>query len=282
MEKSLKLSLSMCLILLLFSCKKNTKNELSLAERKEKSKQILREGMSLYQGSSESMIKLEEAIKLDRNNYDAWRELSIPYLKRGIPYKWKAIYDTVVAIHPPAWQAWRGYNYLWFYRDYKKAITDFDTADSFNPNFTEQAQGHSVDYWRGIAYLGLKDYNNSIKYFDKYINKEINDSGEDWVEVTAFLYRGIAFYESGDYENALFNFNKLLHYTKGRYADGNYYKALVLEKNKNLKEALVLTNQAIKNYNDGYYNNRPYVETLRQIYIDDLQELKDTLEKKNK
>lgn len=30
----------------------------------------------------------------------------------------------------------------------------------------------------------------------------------------------------------------------------------------------------------GYYNNRAYVETLRQIYIEDLTDLKDSLTKK--
>jgi hypothetical protein len=31
---------------------------------------------------------------------------------------------------------------------------------------------------------------------------------------------------------------------------------------------------AIIDYNSGYFNNRPYVGTVRQIYIEDLVELK--------
>lgn len=269
MEKLQKLFLSFFLALFLLSCKNNKEESLSVLEFGKK-----------YQGSSQSLNALSKAIELDSTNAEAWRELSIPYLKRGMPHLWEKYMANAVKYDAESWQAWRGYNYLWFYRDYKKAIIDFDTADNFNPNFTEQAQGHSVDYWRGIAYLGLKDYNNSIKYFDKYINKEINDSGEDWVEVTAFLYRGISYYESGYLDDALFNFNKLIHYTEGRYADGNYYKAIVLEKKGQYKEALNLTNLAITNYKDGYYNSRPYVETLRQIYIEDLNSLKSKLEKK--
>ncbi len=269
MEKSLKLFLSFLLILLISSCIKDKEESLVVLEFGKK-----------YQGSSQSLNALSKAIELDSTNAEAWRELSIPYLKRGMPHLWEKYMAKAVKYDAEGWQAWRGYNYLWFYRDYKSAIVDFDMADSFNPNFTAQAQGHSVDYWRGIAYLGLKDYNNSILYFDKYINTEITESGEDWVEVTAFLYRGIAYYESGNYNAALFNFDKLIHYTESRYADGNYYKALVLEKKRDFKGALDLTNLAIINYQDGYYNSRPYVETLRQIYLDDLIKLKKNLKGK--
>ena len=34
---------------------------------------------------------------------------------------------------------------------------------------------------------------------------------------------------------------------------------------------------AIVDFNNGYYNNRGYVETLRQIYLEDLEELKSKI-----
>ncbi len=280
MEKLQKLFLNVIFLVCLFSCNNKPENNLSKKERKNKSRQIQEDGANLYQGSPESMIRLEKAIEMDPENFDAWRELSIPYLKRGIPYKWKKIYDKTLSIKNSDWRAWRGYNYLWFYRDYKKAINDFNTADNSIPNFTAQAQGHSVDYWRGIAYLGLKDYKNSIYYFDKYIEKETKDIGEEWVEMTAFLYEGIAHYENKNDSLALESFNKLLKYTKNDYADGNYYKALILEKKGDYKEALELTNSAIQNYKEGYYNYRAYVETLRQLYPEDFLLLKERLTKK--
>ena len=112
------------------------------------------------------------------------------------------------------------------------------------------------------------------------INKEIDESGEDWVEFTAFLYRGIAYYESHDLEKALNNFNKLIHYSK-QTADGKYYKALILHKQNENEKALEYLNEAIADFNEGYFNERPYVEVLRQIYFQDLEQLKEEIESNN-
>ncbi len=272
MERLKKYCLSLVVLVLVFSC-----NELTEEEQVKKSDEMINGGDFIlspsYQGSSEMMVFVEKAIRLNPKNADAWRELSIPYLKRGMPHEWKPLFDKAVALDPVAWQPWRGYLYLWFYRDYKKAIADFDASDTLTPDFIDAPQGHSVDYWRGIAYLGLKNHEKSIFYFDKYINKEIEDSGEDWAEVTAFLYRGIAYYETNDFDNALLNFDKLLKYTKNMYADGKYYKALVLKEKGEVVEAKSLVESAIKDFKQGYYNNRPYVETLKQIYLLDLERL---------
>jgi len=252
---------------------------MTAVERHNLAEKTFKEGPYFYQGSPETMSRIERAIEIDPTYCDAVRELSVAYLKRGIPHKWKTEMDKAVICNPQIWQPFRGYNYLWFYRDYKKAIADFNASDTLTPNFIDAPQGHSVDYWRGIAYLGLNDYENSIYFFDKYINKEIEDSGEDWVELTAFLYRGIAYYENNNFEEALKNFDKQIHYAK-QTADGKYYKALILQQQDKNEKALEVLNEAIIDFNDEFFNERPYVETLRQIYIQDLEQLKETIELK--
>jgi len=269
MEKSPKSFLSLLFLLLIISC----------SDKKEDPLVILEYGKN-YQGSTRSLNALKKVTELDNTNSEAYRELSIPYLKRGMPHLWKKYMDKSIELNAQEWQGYRGYNYLWFYRDYKNAIADFNALDTITPNIIDAPQGHSVDYWRGIAYLGLKDYKNSIYYFDKYIDKETKDTGEDWVEMTAFLYKGIAHYENKNDTLALRSINKLLKYTNNNYADGNYYKGLILEKKGNSDEALILVELAITNYTEGYYNYRPYVETLRQIYMEDLLLLKGRLTKK--
>lgn len=274
MGKLLKYYLSALSFLLIISCKEeyiaseNPDNK-RLAEIKFKS------GEKMLQGSPESMKRIEEAIAIDTTYAEAIRELSVAYLKRGMPHKWKPIFDEAVEQDAKTWQPMRGYLYLWFYRDYKKAITDFNASDTLTHSL-DYPQGHSVDFWRGIAYLGLKDYENSISYWDKHIKKETEDSGEDWVELDAFLYRGIAYYESGKSEKALENLDKVIHYFK-QSADAKYYKALILKEADEAKEALQLTEDAIIDFNAGFYNNRDYVETLRQIYMEDLDDLKKSL-----
>lgn len=193
-----------------------------------------------------------------------------------MPHKWKTWMDKAVYHDAKTWQPWRGYLYLWFYRDYKKAIEDFNASDTLTPSFIDQPQGHSVDFWRGIAYLGLKDYENSISYWDKHINKETEEAGEDWVELEAFLYRGIAHYESGEKSKALEDFNKILVYFKNS-ADAKFYIAKIHWENEDKQKALSSIEDAIRDFKAGYYNQRPYVETLRQIYIEDLNHLKSEI-----
>ncbi|MEP2690097.1 tetratricopeptide repeat protein [Maribacter dokdonensis] len=265
MERSQKLFLSIILVFLLSSCQ----------TKEEKVQDAYDVGFRHYQGSRLHMNAFAYALELDSTKAETYRELSVTYLKRGIPHKWKSWYDGAVEYDPITWQPWRGYLYLWFYRDYEKAIADFNASDSLT-TYIDYPQGHSVDFWRGIAYLGLNDYDNSIAYWDKHITKETEDSGEDWVELEAFLYRGIAFYESENKIKALEDFDKVIQYHK-QSADAKYYKAKILNEREETEKALDLVNKAIEDFNNGYFNNRPYVETLRQIYLEDLEELKSKI-----
>ena len=121
------------------------------------------------QSSPEKMNFLEEIICLNPKHCDAVRELSIAYLKRHMPHEWKPIFDQAVEYDAVTWQPWRGYLYLYFYRDCQKAIADFNASDSITPNHIDSSQGHSVYSWRGHAYLVAKDYGNSIVYYQKHI-----------------------------------------------------------------------------------------------------------------
>lgn len=267
MEKLLKYCLSTLLLFLIVSC--NTKEE--------KVEEAYRYGFSYYQGTPPHMNAFTYALELDPDKAETWRELSVTYLKRGIPHIWKDYYDEAVRRDSVIWQPWRGYLYLWFYRDYQKAIADFNASDTLTPNFIDAPQGHSVDYWRGIAYLGLKDYQNSLLYFDKYIETEIEESGEDWVEVTTFLYKGIAHYENNEPEKALAVLEKCIQYNSNKTADGKYYKALCLKDLGSIEDAIKVLEDAISDYKIGYYNERPYVEDIRQIYLEDLEILQQEL-----
>ena len=274
MDKLLKFFLSIFSVLFIYSCNETTKEPENESSR-ELAEKALKSGENLLQGSPESMKRIEEAIALDTTYAEAIRELSVAYLKRGIPHKWKPIFDKAVEKDAATWQPWRGYLYLWFYRDYKKAIADFNASDTLT-DYIDHPQGHSVDFWRGIAYLGLNDHENSIAYWDRHIAKETEESGEDWVELEAFLYRGIAFYEAKEPEKALENFNKVIQYFK-QSADAKYYKSLVLFEQGNFEEALKLVEEAIADFEAGYFNNRDYVETLRQIYTENLEDLKEAI-----
>ncbi|MGO3182556.1 MAG: tetratricopeptide repeat protein [Aequorivita sp.] len=279
MEKSLKYCLSILLLATVcISCDKDISN-MSEEERKQHSAELYQDAESFHagQGAPFIMTKLEEAVAMDPNNCDALRELSVAYLKRGLIDEWKIKFDKAAKCDPKIWVPWRGYLYLQFFRDYEKAIADFNASDTLTPNFTDAPQGHSVDYWRGIAYLGLNDYGNSIKYFDRYLDEVTEENGEDWAEPTAFLYRGIAHYKNKGPIAAMENFDKMILYNKNTSADGNYYKALILFDENKCEEAKKEIVKAIENFNLGYYNKHDYTEVLNQIYIQDLTNLETAI-----
>ncbi|WP_430428319.1 tetratricopeptide repeat protein [Maribacter litoralis] len=271
MEKWLKLFLSCFILLLSISCTDNgnEKDARTLAEERFKDAIFFRQGSVAFQNG------IAEAVAIDSTYEPGVYELSVADLKRGLPHKWLPQYNKAVKLNPVQRIPWRGYLYLWFYRDYEKAIADFNASDTITP-YLDYPQGHSVDFWRGIAYLGAKDYDNSIAYWDKHITKETEDSGEDWVELEAFLYRGIAYFESGNTKKANENFDKVIQYFTSS-ADAKYYKAQLLLNEGHKKAALNMIEDAIVDFNNGYYNNRAYVETLRQIYLLDLEELKSKI-----
>ena len=255
-------------LVLLFSCKTKETDSLA-AERRALAEQVFEEAVQYGQGSPECMQLLEKATLIDSTYAEAIRELSVAYLKRGYPHKWKPLFDRAVRHDPKSWLIARGNIYLVSYRDYKKALADFDAADALTPDFVDYTGGHSINFWRGMAYLGLKDYENCIAFYDKHIKKETEETGEDWVEIEAFLYRGIAKYELGNISGAKKDFEKILRYTQ-KSADAKYYLSKVLKQQGVIDSAKTYIERAKEDFQEGYYNQRAYVEALRQIYWEDL------------
>ena len=63
---------------------------------------------------------------------------------------------------------------------------DLNVAETWTSNFIKYTARHSFYFWREIAYLGLKDHERCIQFFDKHIQEETHDVVEDWVEINAF------------------------------------------------------------------------------------------------
>ncbi|MAU14887.1 MAG: hypothetical protein CMH46_05030 [Muricauda sp.] len=263
-----------------FSCETN-RPQPTPKEKRALAEQVFKEALQYGQGTPECMRLIEKATLIDTTYAEAIRELSVAYLKRGMPHKWKPLFDRAVYHDPKTWLMARGVIYLKVYRDYNKAIEDLDAADKLTPDFVDYVAGHSIDFWKGMTYLGLNDYENCIAFYNKHINKETEETGEDWVEIEAFLYRGIAHYESGNALEARKNFEKILFYTQNS-ADAKYYLSKILKDNGAIDSARTYINQAKEDYQAGYYNQRNYVEALRQIYWDDLVELEKSLDNDSK
>ena len=60
-------------------------------------------------------------------------------------------------------------------------------------------------------------------------------------------------------------------------SDAKYYKALIFVAQGELVKAKTEIKNALIDFNNGYYNQRAYVETLRQLYVQDFERLEQSL-----
>jgi tetratricopeptide (TPR) repeat protein len=253
---------------------------MSYEERKKLSVEFLEKGEKEFnQGSPLNMYYIEKALVFDSLNAAAWRELSVPYLKRGLAHQWRPLFDKAVEIDPISWQGWRGYLKLFFYRDYESAILDFNATDILTPNFTDYPQDMSVDYLRGLAYLGLRKYDESERYLTKYIDEVVKEKGENWVDVYAFLHRGIVYEYLCEYKKARQDFS--IHLKNYNLSSDGYFHLSKLDRlDGNLARAKINLDSARNLFQRGYFMKRPYVESFEQIYISDIDDLEKLIQQK--
>jgi len=266
MVKSLKFCLSLFALLSFSNCQ-NSDNykDYSISERRRMSIEYLEDGEKNFnQGSPKNMELIAYAIKLDSTNAAAWRELSAPYLKRGISHEWKPLFDKAVELDPVTWQGWRGYLKLFFYRDYESAIADFNATDTLTPGFIDYPQSMSVDYLRGLAYFQLGEEEKALDYYTKYINEVTAKSGEDWVDVFAFIHRAILFMKLREYEKAVVDLEKCLKYYPSS-SDAYYHLAMINFEQGRKQIAKEQIAKAKSLFEKGYYMHQPYVEAFGQI-----------------
>jgi tetratricopeptide (TPR) repeat protein len=276
MVKSLTFFLELFVFCFLFSaCQKREwyKEEFAVAEKKILAEQLLEGEGRYYQGSVPSQMILQEALQMNSENPDIWREVNAPFVKRGFAVENHNTFAKVVALAPELWQGWRGYLYLYFYRDYERAIADFNATDTLTP-ITDYPQGQSVDYMRGLAYYGLNENEKALHYFSLYVDEVTKRNGEEWVDVYAFLYRGLTYERLNRKGLAIIDFTTGNKYA-GQMVDFPFHKARILidEPNSNPGEIVKLFKVAKENFSKGYYHQRPYVEVHNQLYEEDIREL---------
>ncbi len=265
--------------LLIISCEQREwyKKEIKEDEKVQLASQLFNgAGHYYYQGSVPEQFLLEEAQSHDLENAAIWRERGVPYLKRGFGSEMFPYYQRAVELDPEKWSGIRGYIYLYFYRDYGRAIADFDATDTLTEDFVDHPQGQSVDYMRGICYYGLTDYNKALAYFNKYVESVIRKEGENWVDAYAVLYRALTFEKLGQENRALEEFDRVIRIYPN-LSDPFYHKARITLKNGNRMEASELIVKAREYFEQGYYHQRPYVEVLEQIYLMDIESLEEEI-----
>jgi tetratricopeptide (TPR) repeat protein len=276
MEACLKYCLSFLVgILILSGCdmiSNETYHKLSINERRKLSADYTQLAMRLEMGSPKNMRLLEKAIRINPKNDLAYHELSIPYLYRGMLKEWAEYSNTAIKLNPQAWQGWRGYYKLFYFRDYGGALFDLDATDTLTVDQTDYASNMSVDYMRGLCYLGLKNFDKAEEYFNIYIEKETAENGAAYVDENAFLYLGIIKNYRKDYMAAVQQFERALLYETG-IADVHYHKARALYAMGQNQEAEIDLEKAKTLMQEQKYLRGYFYEALEQIYESDIKRL---------
>ena len=245
-------------------------------EKKAKSMEFTSLAGLVERGSPTNMRLLEKAVRVDPNNDRAWRELSMPYLYAGYLEEWNETISKAIEINPKAWQGWRAYDRMYYFRDYAGALYDLDATDTLTKNQVDYAQNTSVYFLRGVCYLGLKDFPKSIEYFEKYIEDEQVKVGDKFVDETAYLYLGIIELYKENYKQAIKNLLRGILYEEG-YADYHYHLARAycyLGENQKAEEQIKI---AIDKFEDGNYMRGYRYEAVEQIYKSEILQLRDDI-----
>jgi tetratricopeptide (TPR) repeat protein len=262
-------------LLLQISCKQVSPNispvQIDSSEAK------LKASWHYYQGSVANMNLLEAAVALNPGNYEAWRELSIPYLKRGYPAEWFAHYNKAIEAGATEWVGARGCDYLFFYRDYTRALADFNALDTITPNFTDYPQATSDLYLRALCYYGLKDFRVALRFLDRHIEEQSNSSGGfKFIDPHIFLYKGLANLKLNELSAAEEAFNLGLSIFD-QSSDLQFHLARVLLLQNKHEAACRHFALAYTCFKTGYKNQHNYVEVQEELYLYDFEELKKQL-----
>ena len=253
-----------------------TYNHLSNAERQKMSADYVSLARYAYFGTPKHMRIMEKAIRLDPRNELAWKRMSAPYLSRGLYEQWHDFSDKAIKLNPKAWQGWRGFQKLFYFRDYGGALYDLDATDTLTVNKTDYAENYSVDYLRGLCYLGLKNYHRSKEFFELYLDKESKDTGSNDIDQTAYVYLAIIENDYQRYESAIKFLEKVddediagdMHYQLA-------YAQFMLGK---VSEAHANIGKSREELEEGNYHKNNQYEVMHQLYDSQIEELSSQIE----
>lgn len=280
----LDVCLGVCSLLFLLGCSQQPdlyQRKWTKKEQKERAESLLNgAGTDLYyQGTVAERAIILEAQKLNPNNGDIYRELGVPYLKRGIATKAHAHYEKAVRLKPKEWQGYWAYCLLYFYRDYANALLHLEKADALTPDFIDYPQSTSVEYMMGLCHLKMGAFNQAIDHLKKHIEFEEKSGNEKYLDLSrialAQAFRGL---------NNLEKANEILEKANelsGGNAETWYYYALNLYERNKISKARNAIEKSENLLQKGHRLGRGYVEEFYQIYAEDIEDFKVFLNRPN-
>jgi tetratricopeptide (TPR) repeat protein len=212
---------------------------------------------------------LDSLLILDHYDSYWWQQKAMPLYKLKKYEIAKPFLDSAVKYDKTYhWTEYRGFMNCIFQKNYAEAIVDFKAVELLNPNGLEM--DHSYNFYIGLSYLQLNQFDKAFLYAQKSIAYSENQWGKG--HYLEYMYAGIIKMELLEYENAIAYLDKALMIFSN-FSDAKYYKAICLRKLKKDKESYALIKEALKDLKNGYtinednalYEDYPYQVRLRQL-----------------
>ena len=222
--------------------------------------------VSDYQGWDVSQEGFNEAIKLCPNFDQAYREKSVPFLKRGDFITWRKLIDKAVEINPNGNLGYRAWCRFQFLRDYKGCLEDLIKFDSIRKGDVGYSQNgdYQLNIVKAMCYSGLNQKERAVKIIEKQLLEPDYHIGfYDYYQL------GATYFQLKNYKKAEENFEKQSKLFD--FAENIYFKAEILKiKKQNFSS---LKNLALKTYDEGKVLNDPYTHHFNKIYREQIQNL---------
>lgn len=225
----------------------------------------------VYRGNNErgNAIMAYALTKIPNPDDQTFHKLSVQNTKNGNYQLAVGYLDKSVKLNPEGY-GYYGWVMLYYYRDYDRALIYLEKFDSLTPGFSDFPMGESIHFLKGLAYMRKHKLNEAITAFDTYINEVTEKSGEEWVDVVTFYYKGLCYQLQNNYKKALSVYDKALKYDKS-FTEVYYQKArcemLLNEKEKaysDFKRSKELIQQNL-------IKRDLYMEFFYPVYIQDIE-----------
>lgn len=230
---------------------------------------------SFYQGSPKCQYYLDSAIALCPAFAPAWREKSVPYLKRGDFVTWRKLMDKAVELDPFQFLPIRGWCRFKFLRDYEGALADlkrFDTLSAFGHNYSNDGN-YELHVVMALCERELGHTDAAFRYFTLGIDSVAAQQGSAFVGLYGYVHLAVTKMAIKDYNGALRALQQEnLQYDK--FAETYYYIGVIygLTGKKDLAKTNLLQAKALLNDHSGKYHfNDIYCEIPDTIYGSDIE-----------
>jgi len=207
MEKSFAYILNFLLILTLSSCQEIENQDfenLTREEKELKTKALEYERGFHYQASFLRQAYTDSLIALNPENASYYQGKSIGHSKIGDYHISFPLLEKAMELAPKETLYYTSWLMTDLYKDYDRAIQYLEQYDAYTPGKVDYAWGNNVNFLKGEVLQALGRHEEAILEFTKAIAEE----GADYIDPSAYPYRGISYAALQQYEKALADFER--------------------------------------------------------------------------